>query len=83
MKICRIKVIAPLSIGLALSACATDYTSQLAEPNFGRQVLNSKDSLDPSQLTNGLYLSRPAAAFCLSTYGCSQQPPLWASGFAP
>jgi hypothetical protein len=78
----RVRLISPLIIGLALSACATDYASQLSEPHFGARTLNSRDSLDPAVLTNGLYGSRPVGTYCLAAYGCSQQP-LWASGFAP
>jgi hypothetical protein len=77
------KLSSPLIVGLALSACATDYASQLSEPHFGYRTLQSTDSLDPAQLTEGLYASRPTGAFCLTAYRCSPQAPLWASGFAP
>jgi hypothetical protein len=30
-----VKLISPIAVCAALSACATDYGSQLAEPNFG------------------------------------------------
>jgi hypothetical protein len=79
----QVKLFSPLIVGLALSACATDYASQLSEPHFGYRALQSTDSLDPAQLTEGLYVSRPTGAFCLTAYRCSQQPPLWASGFTP
>jgi hypothetical protein len=77
-----VKLISPLIIGLALSACATDYASQLSEPHFGARALNSRDSMDPAVMMNGLYVSRPVGTYCLAAYGCSQQP-LWASGFTP
>jgi hypothetical protein len=80
--ISRVKLISPLIIGLTLSACATDYASQLSEPHFGARTFNSRDSLDPSVIMNGLYEARPVGTYCLAAYGCSQQP-LWASGFAP
>ena len=75
------KLISLLIICLALSACATNYASQLSEPNYGLQVLNSDENVDPALLMNGIYAFRPAGAFCLTR--CSQQPPLWSSGFAP
>jgi hypothetical protein len=77
-----VKLISPLIIGLALSACATDYASQLSEPHFGARALNSRDSMDPAVMMNGLYVSRPVGTYCLAASGCSPQP-LWASGFAP
>jgi hypothetical protein len=75
------KVISIVGLCLALSACATDYASQLSESNYGRRVLNSRDTLDPAQLMNGLYVSGPSGAFCATR--CSQQAQLWSSGFAP
>jgi hypothetical protein len=80
--ITRVALLSPLIAVLTLSACATDYASQLSEPHFGARVLNSQDSLDPAVMMNGLYVSRPLGTYCLSAYGCSQQP-LWASGFTP
>jgi hypothetical protein len=87
------KLMSSLLICLALSACATDYASQLYEPNFGRHGLHySGDTLDPSLLMNGVYASRqingpdgwgPLAGFCLTVEQCSQQAQLWASGSAP
>jgi hypothetical protein len=76
------KLISSLIICLALSACATDYASQLSESNYGYRVLYSRDPADPAQLMNGLYTSGTAGtAFCLTR--CSREAPLWASGFAP
>jgi hypothetical protein len=76
------KLISSLGLCLALSACATDYASQLSESNYGYRVLYSRDPADPAQLMNGLYTSGPAGtAFCLTR--CSREAPLWSSGFAP
>jgi hypothetical protein len=76
------KLISSLGLCLALSACATDYASQLSESNYGYRVLYSRDPADPAQLMNGLYSSGPAgAAFCLTR--CSREAPLRSSGFAP
>lgn len=75
------KLISSLGLCLALSACATDYASQLSEPNYGLRVLNSENNVDPTLLMNGVYASRPAGSFWLTR--CSQQAPLWSSGFAP
>ena len=76
------KLILSLGLCLALSACATDYASQLSESNFGYRVLYSKDPVDPAQVMNGLYSSGPAATtVCLTQ--CSREAPLWSSGFAP
>jgi hypothetical protein len=76
------KLISSLGLCLALSACATDYASQLSESHFGYRVLNSRDPADPAQLMNGLYTSGPTGtAFC--TTRCSREAPLWSSGFAP
>jgi hypothetical protein len=76
------KLIFSLGLCLALSACATDYASQLSQSNFGYRVLYSKDPADPAQLMNGLYSAGPAGTvFCLNR--CSREAPLWSSGFAP
>jgi hypothetical protein len=79
-------------MGLGLSACATDYVSQLSEPNFGYHTLKySEENLDPSMLMdgtyaskqlNGFYGSRPYGAFCLTGYRCSQATQQW-SGWDP
>jgi hypothetical protein len=76
------KLILSLGLCLALSACATDYASQLSQSNFGYRPLHSRDPMDPAQVTNGLYTPRAAgAAFCSNR--CYSEAPLWASGFAP
>lgn len=82
-----------LIICLALSACATDYVSQLSEPNYGVKRMHlTEENVDPTLLMNGVYASkqvndsygsRPLGAFCLTDYSCSQQAPLWASGWTP
>jgi len=87
------KLISSLIICLALSACATDYLSQLSEPNFGVRGLHySEENVDPTLLMNGIYASKqmngasvsmPLGAFCLTNDRCSQQSPLWSSGWAP
>lgn len=85
------KLIPSLIMILALSACATDYASQLSEPNYGRRGLHySEENVDPTLLMNGIYASKqlngssmPLGAFCLTDYRCSQQSPLWSSGWAP
>lgn len=89
MKLVRaVKLMSPLIIGLALSACATDYVSQLSEPNYGRHGLHYlEENVDPTLMMNGIYASKqmngsPLGAFCL-TDRCSQSAPLWSSGFAP
>jgi len=84
---------ASMIICLVLSACATDYASQLSGPNFGRTGLKFvEEDVDPTQLMNGTYaskqmnessVSRPFGAFCLSANGCSQRAPLWSSGWVP
>jgi hypothetical protein len=86
------KLISSLIICLALSACATDYVSQISEPNYGRHSLHlSEENVDPAMLMNGIYASKqmngsfataPFGAFCM-TDRCSQQAPLWSSGWAP
>jgi hypothetical protein len=83
------RLITSLIICLGLSACATDYVSQLSEPNFGRRGLHlSPENVDPTLLMNGsyaskqlngLYLSQPSGPFCTDSR-CSQQQ--W-SGWNP
>jgi hypothetical protein len=88
------KLISSLIACLALSACATDYASQLSEANYGRQdsLHYSGGTVDPTLLMNGVYASKQMnglnvsgslGAFCLTAYRCSQQPQLWESGSAP
>ena len=91
------KLISSLIICLALSACATDYVSQLSGANYGvhDSLHYSGGTVDPTLLMNGVYASKqmhgpeasgsltPLGAFCLTAYSCSQQPQLWSSGWAP
>jgi len=54
-----LKLISSLIICLGLSACATDYVSQLSEPNFGLRGLHlSPENVDPTLLMNGTYASK-------------------------
>jgi hypothetical protein len=86
------RLVLSLTICLGLSACATDYVSQLSEPDFGRRGLHySPENVDPilmmngtyaSKQMNGLYLSQPSGAFC-TDYRCSQQAQQWSSGWNP
>ena len=85
------KLISPIVVCVALSACATDYVSQLAEPNFGLHRMHyADDNVDPTMLMNGTYASKqlngpsmPLGAFCLTDYRCSPQSQLSSSGWAP
>jgi hypothetical protein len=86
------KLISSLIICLGLSACATDYVSQLSEPDFGRRGLHySPENVDPilmmngtyaSQQMNGLYLYQPSGAFC-TDYRCSRLAQQESSGWNP
>lgn len=92
MKLTGMRLIPCLIVGLGLSACATDYASQLSEPNFGvRGVHLTEGNLDPSMLMdgayaskqmNGFYSGKPYGTFCLTGYRCSQATPQW-SGWDP
>jgi len=85
--------ISSLIICLGLSACATDYVSQLSEPNYGIRGLHySREDVDPTLLMNGtyaskqmngFYVSKPLGAFCLTDYRCSQQAQQSSSGWNP
>ncbi len=87
------KLISFLIICPALSACATDYVSQLSEPNFGmwqRVHYSEENNMDATLMMNGIYASKqmngpsmPLGAFCLTDYRCSQQSQLGSSGWAP
>jgi hypothetical protein len=44
-----VKLISPIVVCVALSACATDYGSQLAEPNYGRHGMHyTEGNVDPT-----------------------------------
>jgi hypothetical protein len=83
-----VKLISPIVVCVTLSACATDYVSQLTEPDFGMNHLKyTEGNVDPTMLMNGTYASRQLngsslGAFCM-TDRCSQQAPLWSSGWTP
>lgn len=93
MKLTSMRLILSSIISLGLSACATDYVSQLSEPNFGvRGLKYTEENLDPSMLMNGSYASRqmngfyaskPYGAFCLTGYRCSQAAQQQWSGWDP
>lgn len=82
------KLIVICTTCLALSACATSYVSELAQPNYGRHGFSySEGDVDPTLLMNGSYAAKQmngsyAGAFCLADR-CSLEAPLWASGWAP
>jgi hypothetical protein len=80
------RLISLLFICLGLSACATDYASQLYEPGFGIRDLHlSPENVDPTLLMNGTYASKQmngfyiSKPFCSPGYRCSQQPQQWSS----
>jgi hypothetical protein len=87
------RLISSLMVCLALSACATDYVSQLSEPNFGVRGLHySPADVDPVLLMNGSYASKQMnglsgsnslGAFCLTEYRCSPQAQQSSSGWNP
>ena len=87
------KLISSLIVCLALSACATDYASQLYEPNYGIRTLKySEGDVDPTLLMNGtyaskqmngLYGSKSLGVFCLTDYRCSQQAQQSSHGWDP
>jgi hypothetical protein len=83
-----IKLISPIIACVILSACATDYVSQLAEPNYGMHGLKyTEGNVDPTMLMNGTYASKQLygssfGTFCMAER-CSQQAPSWSPGLAP
>jgi hypothetical protein len=87
------RLISSLTVCLALSACATDYVSQLYQPNYGVRGLHySPADVDPtllmngtyaSEQMNGLYGSAPLGAICLTNYRCSPQAQQSSSGWDP
>ena len=79
------RLISLLIICLGLAACATDYVSQLSEPNFGIRGLHlSPANVDPTLLMNGNYASKQMNGFyvsrpCPADYRCPQTvPDTWA-----
>lgn len=87
------RLISSLIICLGLSACATDYLSQLSEPNYGvRSLKYTESDVDPTLLMNGAYASKQmngfygsklSAPFCLTNYRCSPQAQQSSSGWNP
>lgn len=86
------RLIASLIVCLGLSACATDYLSQLSEPNYGIRSLHlSPGNIDPTLLMNGTYASkqmngvyvRPLGSFCATDSRCSQQAQQSSSAWNP
>jgi hypothetical protein len=88
------KAIASVIVCLALSACATDYVSQLSEADFGKQQslhYSEQSNMDPAFYMNGTYASKqlygsyataPLGLLC-TTVACSRQTPFWAQGWSP
>lgn len=84
------RLILSLIFCLGLSACATDYASQLYQPNFGVRGLHYTESnVDPTLMMNGSYASKQmnglyeSRAFCLTDYRCSPQAQQSSSGWNP
>jgi hypothetical protein len=87
------KLISSLMICLGLSACATDYVSQLSGPGYGiRSLKYSEGDVDPALLMNGTYASKqmnglsvsnPLGVVCLTDYRCSRQAQPPSSGWDP
>ena len=83
-----VKLISPIVACVALSACATDYVSRLTDPSAGApSVRYSERTVDPTMLMNGTYASKQLSGSSFGTLcmtdRCSQQAPLWSSGWAP
>lgn len=78
---------------LGLSACATDYVSELYQPNYGVRGLHySPGDVDPTLLMNGTYASkqmngfdasRYLGPFCLTDSRCSPQAQQSSAGWNP
>jgi hypothetical protein len=84
------RLISLLIICFGLSACATDYVSQLSEPNYGLRGLKfSEGTVDPTLLMNGTYASKQmngfygSRVFCLTDYRCSPQAQQSSAGWNP
>ena len=87
------RLIALLILSLGLSACATDYASQLSEPNFGVRGLHySPADVDPTLLMNGTYASKQmngfygskySGPFCLTDARCSPKAQQSSAGWNP
>ncbi len=86
------RLISTLIVCFGLSACATDYVSQLSEPHYGIRTLKySEGDVDPTLLMNGSYASKqmnglylkPSGVFCSTDYRCSPQAQQSSSGWNP
>ena len=87
------RLITFLIVSLGVSACATDYVSQLSEPNYGIRGLHySPGDVDPTLLMNGtyaskqlngFYLTNPSGPFCLTDNRCSPQAQPSSAGWNP
>jgi len=83
------RLFSALILCLALSACATDYVSQLYQPNYGvRGMHYTESNIDPTLLMNGSYASKQMNGFyvsksCLTDYRCSPQAQQSSSGWNP
>jgi hypothetical protein len=87
------KLITSLIVCLGLSACATDYVSQLYQPNYGVRGLHySPGDIDPTLLMNGAYASEKmngfygskySGPFCLTDARCSPQVQQSSAGWNP
>ena len=83
-----VKLTSHIVVCVGLSACATDYVSQLAEPNYGLHRMHyAEGNVNPTMLINGTYATKqlngpsmPLGAFCLTDYRCSPQSQLSSSG---
>jgi hypothetical protein len=84
------RLVSALIVCLGFSACATDYGSQLYQPNYGiRSLKYTESNVDPTLLMNGSYASKQmngfygSRAFCLTDYRCSQPAQQPSSGWNP
>jgi hypothetical protein len=84
------RIISALIVCLALSACATDYVSQMYQPNYGVRGLHYTESnIDPTLIMNGSYAAKQSnglyesSAFCLNDYRCSPLTQQRSSGWDP
>jgi hypothetical protein len=73
------RLISLLMICLGLSACATDYASQLSEPGFGIRGLHlSPQNVDPTLLMNGAYASKQLNGYYVRPTSPHSAPDTWA-----
>ena len=84
------RLISTLVVCLGLSACASNYVSQLSQPNYGiRSVHYYPENVDPAMLMNGTYASKQlngaygSRAICLTDYRCSPKAQQSPTGWDP